>query len=162
MLSAEQTKLAWEEWLAAEIRASYFADLCGTFNRHHRVATWGILLLSSGAAVGLLGRLDWLPAWASPLLVLCVAALSLYSLMAQNPKSAAECSDLHARWNKVGMEYRDLWMNWYAEDAAARLARLNERSAETSKSGTAYRYEPERMEKWQDMVVANRVRPPAA
>jgi hypothetical protein len=161
MLSEPQTNMAWEEWLASEMRAEYFADLCSSFNRRHRWATWATLLLSSGAAVALIGRLA-VPPWTVPTLALLAAGVSLYSLVAQNPKSAADCADLHSRWNKLAMDYRDLWMSWYADEAADRLAQLNERRAEASKSGAAYHYDEKRMLKWYELVVQNRVRHPAA
>lgn len=152
-LSEPQANMVWEEWLAAEVRANYFADLCATFHRRQNVAIWATLVLSSGAALTLISNIDWLPAAIVPVLAFMAAGVSLYSLVAQNPKSASDCADLHSRWNKLAMEYRDLWQNWYAEDATAKLARMNERAAEISKSGTAYRYEPKRMAKWEDLVV---------
>ncbi len=154
MLNEPQIKLVWEEWLSAEMRAHYFADLSGTFHRRQRWATWGTLLLSSGAAVALLGKLS-VPEWTGPTLTLLTAVVSLYSLVTQNPKSAADCADLHFRWNRLAMEYRDLWFNWHSDDAPARLSRINERAAEASKSGTAYHYAPRRMLRWYNLVVEN-------
>ena len=161
MLSEAQVKTVWEQWLAAEMRANYFADLCATLNSRHRLATWAVLLLSSGAAVGFIGKFP-LPAWIVPTLALLTAVVSLYSLVAQNPKAAAECSDLHSRWNRLGMEYEDLWMNWYADGAAGRLAKLNDRRAEVSKSGTPFRYDKKRMLKWYDNVVQHHTHAAAA
>lgn len=152
MLSETQLKTVWEEWLAAEVRANYFADLCGTFNRRQRWATWATLLLSSGAAVAFIGRFQW----AVPILALLAAAMSLYSLVAQNPKSAAECADLHSRWNRLAMEYQALWQGWFADDAASKLAQLNDREADVSKSGVGYHYDEKRMLKWFDIVVRDR------
>ena len=49
MLTESQRTQVWEQWLAAEMRAIYFGDLCGSFHRRQRLATWSTLLLSSGA-----------------------------------------------------------------------------------------------------------------
>jgi hypothetical protein len=54
MLSELQQKRVWEGQLAAEIRASYFADLANSYQRVQRRVTWTTLVLSSGAAATLL------------------------------------------------------------------------------------------------------------
>lgn len=156
MLSEAQLKTAWEEWLSAEMRANYFADLCGTFTRRQRWATWATLVLSSGAAGAFFAKFQW----AVPVLAFLAAVVSLYSLVAQNPKSAAECADLHGRWNKLAMEYEALWQSWFVDDAASKLAQLNDRRADVSKSSTGYHYDEKRMLKWYDLVVRHRA--PAA
>lgn len=158
-LTEPQQTQVWEQWLAAEMRANYFADLCGWYHRQQKLATWATLLLSSGAAAAFVTRLaDVLPAWVAPALALLAAGVSLYSLVAQNLKAALDCSDLHFRWNKLAREYEDLWNSLWAEDAAARLARLNDKRAELSKTGTAFRYSERRMRKWYDVVVQHHVR----
>lgn len=161
MLSKAQTELAWEEWLSAEMRAHYYADMCATLHRRQRWATWATLILSSSAAVMLLSRLE-VPAWAIALVALLTAAVSLYSLVAQNPKTAAECADLQLRWNRIAMEWRDVWMNWFGDDASARLSRLLERAAEASKAGATHTVDEKRMLKWYNLVIQNRTRQHAA
>lgn len=67
-----------------------------------------------------------------------------------------DCSDLHFRWNKLAMEYQDLWNAGDVEDADRRLGQLNERRAEASKSGTAFPYSKRRMLRWYELVVEHR------
>ena len=156
MLTEPQRTMVWEEWLAAEIRANYFADLSGAYHRRQRVATFTTLVFSSGAFAALLARLSWVPEWVPAALALLAAAVSLYSLVAQNLKAAVDCSDLHFRWNKLAMEYQDLWNAGDVEDADRRLGQLNERRAEASKSGTAFPYSKRRMLRWYELVVEHR------
>jgi hypothetical protein len=154
MLTEFQQKLVWEEWLASEIRANYFADLAHRYQQRQRITTWAILALSSGAFVALLS--DWLPvslAWLKPTLSALTAAASLWLLVAQNDRSATECADLHFRWNKLATDYRSLWNNMYFEGASARLNSLLEQSAELSKSAVRIPNDTALMEKWQDYVV---------
>src|SRR5213593_2765030 len=81
MLSEFQQKVVWEEWLSAEMRANYFADLAGRYQANQRLLTWLTLIFSSGAATTLLS--DWLPrtfGWVRPVLALSAAGVSFFSL----------------------------------------------------------------------------------
>ena len=154
MLTELQQKSVWEGWLSSEIRANYFADLSYRYQFRQRALTWLTLAFSSGAFATLVT--DWLPVefdWIKPTLVFFTAALSLWSLVAQNQKNATDCSDLHFRWNKLAGEYESLWDHMYSEDAAIRLEALREKSAELSKSSTAFPNKTRLMEKWQEHVV---------
>jgi len=154
MLSALEQKRVWEGWLAAEIRANYFADLAGRFQRKQRVITWATLALSSGAFATLVS--NWLPAnlrWIQPVGVFLVAALSLWSLTAKNEHSAVECSDLHFKWNRLGREFERLWDDMYSASARDDLAGLEERSAEIAKSCTGLPNKRRLLLKWEDYVV---------
>lgn len=153
MLNEAQQTQAWEERLRAEMRAAYFADLCGAYRARQRWATLAVLILSSGAAAGLLARLSWLPPWLPAAFAMLAAAMSAYLLVAQNIQSATECSDLHFRWNRLALKYEDIWNNMHASNAGARLAATNEQRLEVSKSGTAFAYSEKRMLRWHNHVV---------
>jgi len=152
MLSELQQQRVWEGWLSAEIRANYFADLAGVYHRRQRWSTWLTLVASSGAAAAVLSKLppEW--GWAAPVLALATAALSLYSLVTQNQKSAMDSADLHHRWNKLANEYWRLWDSMYATEAADQLAKLEEVGEELSKVGTSFPAERRRLLRWQDHV----------
>jgi hypothetical protein len=154
VLTESQRAMVWEEWLSAEMRGSYFADLCGVYNRRQRWSNFGTLVLSSGAAYGMVAT--WMPNWVPAAMTLVAAAISAYLLVSQNIKHAMECADLSFRWNKLAHQYRDIWNDQEAPDAVEKLARANETNAEASKAGAAFSYSPRRMSKWQDLVVANR------
>jgi hypothetical protein len=163
MLSELQQKAVWEGWLASETRAYYFADLGYRYQKRQRHATVVVLALSSGALVTLLS--DWLPPewrWIRPALAALVAAVSAWSLVAQNDKHAIDCSDLHFRWNKLAGEYRTLWDDMHAPGAARRLQGLSETSAELSKSGVRMPNDTRLMNKWFDRVVADHTPEPTA
>lgn len=150
MLSQLQQKNVWENWLSSEIRANYFADLANRYQSRQRVLTWLTLVFSSGAAFALVA--DWAPQgfeWVRAALALFAAAVSLLSLVEQNQKRATECSDLHFRWNRLASEYEALWDDMYADDAELKLMLLAEKTAEVSKSSTAFPYRERVMLKWQ-------------
>ncbi|MBI1956573.1 MAG: hypothetical protein HYS38_09290 [Acidobacteria bacterium] len=153
MLSQLQQKNVWENWLSSEMRANYFADLANRYQFRQSMLTWLTLLSSSGAALAVVT--DWAPrglGWIKAALVLVTAALSLLSLVQQNQKRAMECSDLHFRWNRLAGEYEALWDDMYADDAELKFKLLAEKTAELSKSSTAFPYRERIMLKWQDHV----------
>jgi hypothetical protein len=140
--------------LAAEIRAAYFAELSGRYRRLLGRLVLGSLLLSSGAFLTLVptvvpARLGWI----KPSLALLAAALSFWSLVAKNERSAIDTADLHFRWNMLAIEHEGLWADIYSEHAADHLAELRRREAELSKSSTAFPDDQALMERCQDNVV---------
>ena len=149
-LSEIQQKDVWDGWLGAEARAHYFAELCHRHNRIHRRITWSILAASSGAAASILSGL---PEWLRLALTLATAALSLWSLVENNSKTATDCSEVHFRWNKLALEYKALWDDMYSPDAPKRLADLLLRDAELSKTCNPLPNRTEDLRRWQRYVV---------
>jgi hypothetical protein len=92
-------------------------------------------------------------AWVKPTLTFFAAALSLVSVVMQNPKKYAECADLHHKWNLLAGEYKALWNETYSDDAALILARLNEKAAEHSKTGMWIAYKRAVLLKWENHVL---------
>ena len=90
-------------------------------------------------------------------LTIATAGLSAYSVAMQNQKFGVDSADLAFRWNRLCSEFESIWENVEAEDACERLQRLTEKTAELSKTGSAFRYEKRRMLKWQDHVEAHRL-----
>lgn len=117
MLSESQIKRVWEAMLGAEIRANYFAELAGKYQKRQRWATWGSLILSSGAAATVIANLPENWVWVRYVLVLGTAGLSAYSVAMNNQKFAVDSADLHARWNKLAKDYESIWENVYTDDA---------------------------------------------
>jgi hypothetical protein len=160
MLSELQRTDLWERWLAAEMRANYFADMASRFSFRQSFLVWLTLLASSGAAAALVS--DWVPkefAWIKPALAFLAAGLSLLNLVFQNQKKATESSDLHFHWNRLACEYEDLWGDIYSESAADTLAKLREKGRELSKSGVSagIGYNERIMLKWENHVLQHRV-----
>lgn len=154
MLSSHEQKNVWEEWLSSEIRALYFADLSYRYRRAQRIATWLTLATSSGAFVSLIA--DGLPpgaAWLHPTLVFLTAALSLWHVVAHYEQSGMECADLHFRWTTLATQYEALWDRMSAPDAETVLHTLMQKTADLSKSSTAFPNREDLMVKWQDHVV---------
>ena len=152
-MSDLQQKSVWEGWLGAEIRANYFADLSSSYQWRQKILTWLILLFSSGAFLTLVtsGLPDSL-SWLKPTFALIAACMSFLSLIGQNQKNAIECADLHFKWNRLSAEYAALWEDMYSEDALATLRKLQEKSAELSRSGVSFPNRTRKMLKWQDHV----------
>jgi hypothetical protein len=153
MLSELQQRRVWEDWLTAEMRANYFADISYRYQASQRWLNIYILILTSGAFATLIT--DWVPPrliWLKSLLALMAAILSFVSLIQRNEESAVRCSDLHFLWNRLAGEYEALWNDMYCEDAATRFSMLGEKNAELSKTGLAIRYRERLMSKWQARV----------
>lgn len=143
----------WEHWLAAEMRANYFAELAYFYRRRQQVATWSALVLSAGASVALLKGMpdDW--QWVAPTLTLLTAAVSIYSVTAQNQKQATDAAELHLGWRSVAADYQRLWESgMYSPDAKERLDAIEARSAVLSKAGTSFPANRRRLVKWQKYV----------
>lgn len=153
MLTDLQRKAVWEGWLSAEIRANYFADLSGRYQRTQRIVTWATLVFSSGAFFALLS--DWLPpkfSWVRPVLAFATAALSLWSLTSRNERREIDCLALHFRWNILAQEFERLWDDVHADSSEARFREMQERSAQLSKIGASFPNKQKLLLKWQDYV----------
>jgi hypothetical protein len=138
MLSEFEQNTVWESWLAAEVRAAYFADLVQRFQIRQKILVVGGLLLSSGATVALLTAIVPLNLnWIKPTLTLLAAGLSLWSLVAKNERSSIECADLHFRWNSLALEYETLWSDMFSDTAHEQLSRLRKEELAVSKSSTS-------------------------
>jgi hypothetical protein len=155
MLSQFQQTEVWENWLASEMRANYFADLCGRFQWRHNLLTWLTLLFSSGAALSFLTRV---PDWGKASFAMVAACVSFYALVQQNLRKISESSDLSFRWNSLAIQYSELWSNVYTEDSAERLRMLLQKGAEISKSGQSLPNDQKVMLKWEEHVLRHRVR----
>ena len=154
MLSEFQQDTVWQGWLSAEIRAGYFGALVHRFQQRQRFLVVGGLLLSSGATIALLTAI--VPpemAWIKPTLTLLAAALSLWSLVARNERSAIEAADLHFRWNTLAFGYGALWADMYVDDASERLGDLCKEEAAISKSSTSMPLYGRLLAKVQDNVL---------
>lgn len=152
MLSENQQKNVWENWLSSEIRANYFADLSAHYQARQRALTWIILVFSSSALVSLVSGIPSSFGWVKPLLAFLTTCASILSLVEQDQKNSWECSDLHFRWHRLAGDYEALWDDMYSQDALKKMKDLDDRRAELSKSGNAIPYKKRRMLKWQNYV----------
>lgn len=159
MLTQLQRDRVWEAWFAGEVRANYFADLSATYRRRQLISTWIVLLLSSGAFAALVANIPDTYSWVPTTLAALTAAISLWSLQAQNQQRAIDSADLHYRWNVLAAEYRRLWDEMHATDAALRLAALDTQAADLSKAGTALPARSRMLKKWYRHVASHYARP---
>lgn len=136
-----QQRLLWDNWLSAEIRAYYFGTMAERVQHRQNLATWLMVLLSSGATVTILAKLgsQWAAAVA-PLLALLTTAMSLWLLIEQNQRRVALYSDLFFRRSRLASEFQFLWDDMYSEDALSKLKALDEKVAELSKSSISKKY----------------------
>ena len=148
LTEVERTRL-WENWLSAEIRAYYFADISSQYIKREQCATFLVLGLSSSALATLLAQFQ---AWVPAVLTAATALLSVYLVIFQNYRLALDSAELHERWNRLAREYERLWGQMYDEDAARRLAALEDQGGELSRKAIGLRASKRRLLKWQDYV----------
>ena len=77
VLNEFQIGRVWDNMLAAETRALYFADLASRYTRRKQWITGVSFFLSSGAAATLIGKA---PPWVPIVLSIIVSVASAYSL----------------------------------------------------------------------------------
>ncbi|MFN0105543.1 MAG: hypothetical protein ACKV2U_26085 [Bryobacteraceae bacterium] len=140
--------------LGSEIRADYFAELAGTYLFRQRSATWATLFLASGSVASIL--VSQVSVELRLLIAIATMAVSLYSAVIHNQKLAVDAADLHAKWNRLSMDYEKLWENVYTDGAVPKLDALTDRSDELSKSRTLFPNKPKAMLRWQKHVEDHR------
>ncbi len=150
MLSEFQTTRVWENMLAAETRALYFADLASRYTRRKQWITGVSFFLASGAAASLIGKLpQWVPLVASAV----VAVLSAYSMALALDRKISTMAKLHSAWNVIAQEYQRLWNNTYSDDAEEKLYAIFEREREPSELATTEAPNDQRLlGEWQEHV----------
>ncbi|HSU52973.1 MAG TPA: hypothetical protein VLT36_02805 [Candidatus Dormibacteraeota bacterium] len=152
-LSEAQIKRVWEGMLGAETRANYFADLVWRYNTEQKVLTWATLFSSSGALVTILATLPAEHQGVRLFFIGSAAALSLYSVVRQNPKNAVDATKLHSRWLKIANAYTEIWENVYSSDAKHKLDAATAMEAEASEASNGFPYKKRLMRKWEKHVV---------
>jgi hypothetical protein len=154
-LTDTQRALLWEELIGADARSNYFAELAGSYLRRQQVATWSVLFFSSGAVLAVV--ISAAPTWLRLLPPILAAAVSLYSLIAENTARSVECSELHFRWNRHATACLRLWSGMYEKGASEGLYGLMEKAAEISKTSLkGAKVDRRRLAHWQDHAVAQR------
>jgi len=162
MLSEFQQDELWRNWISAEIRADYFADMRSRYSRLHDWLIWSTLFFSGGTVFAVTANLPAKYGWLKPALALITTALSLLSVVMQNPKKTAECADLHFKWNRLATEYQALWNNVYSDDAEPKFEGLVEKEAELSKASLTIPNKRRLVEKWEQHVLSHRAGAPAS
>jgi len=153
MLTDHQLNRLWDELIAAQTRSYYFGELVHKYQRRQNQITFLSLVFSSGAAVVFLLQLG--NAWAAPAAAFVSAALSIYSLVAQNQKRSIESADLHTRWAEITTECVHLWESWFDENAIERLGQIEKHAAEASKSSTQFPANKRAMARWMELAEAH-------
>jgi hypothetical protein len=150
VLNEFQVSRVWENMLAAEARALYFADLASLYTRRKQFITGSSFFLSSGAAASLLGKL---PPWIPLLLATAVALLSAYSMAIGLDRKIGTMAKLHSVWNQISMDYDRLWNHQNDGDAEEQLDQIIRREKEPSELATTDApNDQKRLGKWQDHV----------
>jgi hypothetical protein len=152
MLSDLDQKDVWEGWLSSEINAQYFAELANIYRVRQESLTWLSLVLTSGTMVTVLADSHIQFPWIKSALAVLATVAGVLAVVQQNQKRSLDCSDLHFRWGRLATEYKDLWKDMYADDAAAHLHALEQKMSEVSKTSTAFPNNRRLMLKWQDYV----------
>ena len=150
MLSEFQINRVWENMLAAETRALYFADLASRYTRRKQWITGGSFFLSSGAAASVIGKL---PEWVPISLALIVAVASAYSIALGLDRKIGVMTKLHSAWTQISAEYDRLWNHVRDEDAEAQYMAILQKEKEPSELATTEAPNDQKLlGKWQDHV----------
>jgi hypothetical protein len=150
VLNEFQTKLVWENMLAAETRSFYFGDLAARYNRQKQWITGLSFFFSSGAAASIIGKS---PQWLPTILALAVAAATAYSIALNLDGKVRTMSKLHSSWSAIGTDYNRLWNHTYADEAEEDLYDLIEKAKESSELATTSAPNDQKLlEKWQEHV----------
>jgi hypothetical protein len=150
-LTEHQITRLWENLVAAETRALYFADLAATYTRRKQGITGTSFFLSSGAAAVILARA---PAWVPLGLALAVAALQAYVMALNLDAKIAALAKLYSAWHVIATDYDQLWSHTWAEDAEDQFNRIVAREREPSELAIATAPNDEsRLAKWQHRIL---------
>jgi hypothetical protein len=157
MLSDFQQDELWRRWIGAEIRSDYFADMGTRYARLQSWLTWLSLFFSAGTVAAMLGTVATEFGWLKIVLGVIVTGISLFSIIMQNPKRYADCSDLHLRWNRLATEYQALWNDVYSDTAESVYTKLLDKEVELSRGSMIIPNRPRIMEKWERHVLDHRM-----
>jgi hypothetical protein len=150
VLNEFQTKLVWENMLAAETRSLYFGDLASSYTRKKQWITGISFFFSSGAAATIIGKL---PQWVPLILALAVAVATAYSIALNLDGKISTAAKLHSSWSGIATDYSRLWNHTYSDDAESDLYGIVEREKESSELATIGAPNDQKLlEKWQDHV----------
>ncbi len=150
MLNEHQITVVWENMLAAESRALYFADLASRDTRCKQFITGASFFLSSGAAAAVVSKA---PAWIPIMLALFSAVANAYSMAVGLDRRIATMVKLHAVWNRIAKDYDRLWNHTYDDDAEAQFLAITQREIEPSElAATDAPNDQKLLGKWQEYV----------
>jgi hypothetical protein len=150
-LTDMQANEVWKKRYEAEVRSFYFADLAAKYVRRKQIMAGVSFFFSSGAAATVLGKL---PTWIPVILAVVSAIATAYSLAVSLDSCIANLTKSHWQWNQIFEEYDSLWNHQADDDAEERLAKIWRLAREASANATQLPYDPDRMDKWEQVVIA--------
>ena len=128
-----QVEAVWKSLLHFESLQRYYTFVGGRLASRGRWLRLAVLTASSGAAVALLAGL---PLGVARALALLVAALAIWSELADYSRKSARSLDLASNLGLLAVEMRGLWFGLdelAAEEAARAWRELNERATEVTR-----------------------------
>src|SRR5258708_38738068 len=93
------TDRIWNSLLDADYRARYFGSSAGLLQRRERLLTLAVTLLSSGAFVSLVAKLQWLPSYIAPTLTVMTALVGGTLSVLKLGKNASLSGAMHKKWS---------------------------------------------------------------
>jgi len=149
MLSDPQIRRLWEEWIGAETRAYWYAELSTRHQQRQRIITILNLVFSSGAAV-----LFFTSIGLAPYVAVLSAIASAISLAEQNYRRVIVADDLHSKWSRIALECTRLWESSFSDDAADGLWQIENMVFDASQSSVSagFKLDAKAMAHWQDVV----------
>lgn len=151
MLTDAQVNDVWNEMIAAEVRALYFADLGANYTKTKQIITGISFFLSSGAAATILGKS---PVWVPVLFSIVTAVATAYSIAVGLDRKAGLMGKLHYTWSEIESDYRQLWNHWYEDEAEDQLKDILIRVRDASQIAiTEAPYDENLVKKWRSFVL---------
>lgn len=150
MLSRSEIDLVWKYMLEAEVRAYYFGDLTGKYQRKKELITFVTFFLSTGAAATLIAKL---PSWIPIILALITSAATTYSIVFGLDRKLIVMAQLHSQWMKIASDYEYLYHHWSVSEAGELLNDIQVREKQASETAVLDApHIPELLDQWADHV----------
>ena len=140
----------WEEMVAANMRANYFADFVHLYQERDKFFRIASLVLASGAvASAIVAVNNPLVRITAPIIAAIVGAWLQFGQYSMLSRDAA---DLMVSWQSVAGKYEKLWNNLY-EGGEQRFDEIYKDADALSKPGSKFPRDDEKLGMWLDRTL---------
>jgi len=145
-LTQSQIEQLWEDKMAAEARAAYFAEIASRESTLKRWITGGSFILGSAAVVTILSKS---PPWITVICSALIAIANGYQIAVGQDAKIRTAGKLHMGWLGLEHDYERLWSHTHDNDAEDVLQQCLGRERELSETAaTEIGYKGKRWTYW--------------
>lgn len=149
-LTEAQVEQLWQNKMAAEARANYFAEIASIESIRKRWITGGSFILGSATVVTILSKC---PPWSSVLCSALIAIANGYQIAIGQDGKIRTAGKLHLGWLKLEHNYERLWSHTGDNDAESILQECLDCERELSETAaTEIGHKQKRWLYWLDKV----------